>query len=133
MRGTQADVIVVDTHVLLWWLSSPRKLSRAAARSLKSARRVGVAAITPWEIAMLVTKDRITLDRSPLEWIRDALDTPRVELLPLTPAIAVHAARFPPGDPADRIIAATAVVEGVALVSADERIAALAGVEIIWD
>lgn len=126
-------MIVVDTHVLLWWLSSPRKLTRKAARALKAARRVGVPAITTWELAMLVTKGRVTLDRSALEWINDALAMPRVELLPLTPAIAVHAARYPPGDPADRIIAATAVVEGVALVSADERIAALAGVDVIWD
>jgi PIN domain nuclease of toxin-antitoxin system len=126
-------MILVDTHALLWWLSSPHKLSRRAARTLKSARRVGVAAISTWEIAMLVTKGRIRLDRPALEWINDALAVERVELVPLTPAIAVHAARFPPGDPADRIIAATAVIEGVPLISADERIAALAGVEIIWD
>lgn len=82
---------------------------------------------------MLVAKGRLRLDRPPLQWLNDALAEPRVELLPLSPSVAVHAARFAAGDPADRIIAATSVVEGVPLVSADERIASLPGVEVVWD
>ena len=85
--------------------------------------------------AVIFDMDGVLADTEPL-WQQAELEIFGALGVPLTPAIAVHAARFPTGalaDPADRIIAASAVVEGVPLVSADERIAALAGVEIIWD
>jgi PIN domain nuclease of toxin-antitoxin system len=129
-------VIVLDTHVLLWWLSEPRKLSKAATRALKATKTVGVPAISTWEIAMLAAKGRIELDRPVLEWLQTALQEPRVELLPLTPAIAVQATRLGAGfhgDPADGIIVATALVEAAPLVTKDQKILDFTGVETIWD
>lgn len=128
-------MIVVDTHVLIWWLSDPRKLTKKAARALKSAKRIGVAAISTWELAMLASRGRIRLDRSPLDWINTALDQPRVELLPLTPSIAVQSTRLGNfhGDPADRLIVATAIIEAVPLITADASIATLPFVEVLWE
>lgn len=128
-------MIVLDTHVLLWWLSEPKKLSKPAARALKNAKAVGVPAINTWEVAMLVAKGRIELDRPALEWLHAALQEPRIELIPLTPAIAVQSTRLGAGfhgDPADAMIVATAMVAGAPLLSRDERILGFGGVEAIW-
>lgn len=128
-------MIVLDTHVLLWWLSEPRRLSRAAARALKSAKVVGVPAVSTWEVAMLVAKGRIKLDRPALEWLQTALKEPSVELLPLTPAVAVQSTRLGAGfhgDPADAMIVATAIVAGAPLVTKDEKILDFSAVETIW-
>lgn len=69
-----------------------------------------------WELALLVEKERLSLDRELLEWVRDALAVPRVELLAMTPS-EVATAHQPrgalAGDPGDRLIVATALVEGV--------------------
>ena len=129
-------MIVLDTHVLLWWLSEPRKLSKAATRALEATKTVGVLAISTWEIAVLAAKGRIELDRPVLEWLQTALQEPRVELLPLTPAIAVQATRLGAGfhgDPADGIIVATALVEAAPLATKDQKVLDFTGVETIWD
>ena len=81
-------MIVLDTHAWLWWVSEPGQLGRMARRQIEAADRLGVAAVSCFEVAAAVAKGRISLDRSPLEWLRQALAVPRVELLPLTPAVA---------------------------------------------
>ena len=96
---------------------------------------VGVCAISLWEVAMLVVKRRLVLDRDPLEWMKQALALPRVELMPISPAIAIGAAGLPsafPGDPADRLIVATALDQRVAIVTRDARIRRFAGVATVW-
>ncbi len=84
---------------------------------------------------MLAERGRIVLDREVLPWVEQALALPRVELLPITPAIAVRSAslsrRFP-GDPADRIIAASAIVFRARLVSKDRRMKSLPELRILW-
>lgn len=126
---------VIDTHVWLWWLSEPGRLTKAARRALETAQRIGVPAICCLEVATLAAKGRITLDRPALDWMRDALAAPRVELLPLTPAVAARAAGLPaafPGDPADRLIVATAIIEAATLVTKDDRIRQSETVRTIW-
>jgi PIN domain nuclease of toxin-antitoxin system len=128
-------MIVLDTHVWIWWVSDPRRLSKDAERAIRSARRIGVPAISLWEFAMLRAKGRIETDRPPLEWVRLALALPRVELLPLTPAIAVHSSQLGGdfhGDPADRLIVATALAESAPLVSRDEKIHKYGGIPVVW-
>lgn len=128
-------MIVVDTHAWLWWVSEPGRLGKGARRSLEAAKRIGVPAICCLEVATLVNRGRITLDRPALEWMRDALGSRGVDLLPLTPAVAVKAADLPanfPGDPADRIITATAILESAVLVTKDDRIRESTLVRTMW-
>ena len=120
--------VLLDTHVLIWLLNGDRTLSPAAVTVIEQAAReaaVFVSAITPWEIAMLVAKGRLTLTRDVQEWIDDALRQPGVALAPLDPVIAVASTRLPGavhGDPADRLIAATARHLDALLVTADDRL-----------
>ena len=127
-------MIVLDTHAWLWWLSDPDQLGRVAAKRIQGSERIGIAAVSCFEIAAAVAKGRITLDRGTLEWLQQGLAAPRLELLPLTPAIAVQAAmlgRFH-GDPADRLIVATAILESAVLVTKDQRIRKYEAVSTIW-
>jgi PIN domain nuclease of toxin-antitoxin system len=128
-------LIVLDTHAWLWWASDPSKLGRLARHEIDHTKNVGIPAICCLEIASLAARRRIELNRSTLDWLRDALAAERVELLPLTPAVAVKAVDLPPtfpGDPADRLIVATAILESGLLVTKDERIRQFAGVRTVW-
>ncbi len=129
-------LIVLDTHVLVWWLNEPKRLSKSAARVIRSSRRIGVPAICTWEFSLLVAKGRLVVDRPALEWLQAALAEARVELLPLTPAIAVQSTRLGAsfhGDLADALIVATAQLEAAPLVTKDRKILDYDGVEAIWD
>ncbi len=84
---------------------------------------------------MLVAKQRLRLDRDTLVWIRQALADPRAEFLDLTPEVAVASSRLPadfPGDPADRLIAATALENHADVVSKDGRLRGWGGLVTIW-
>lgn len=103
-------------------------------RRIESARRILVPAISPWELAMLVAKRRLELDRPVIRWIGQALALPRVELAALTPAIAVRAAGLGAGfsgDPADRLIVATALEAGAPLFTRDASLRASPIVETV--
>jgi len=128
-------MIVLDTHAWIWWVSDPRRLSKPAERAIRRAKTVGVPAIALWEFAMLLSKGRIEVDRPPLEWVRAALALPRVELLPISPAIAIHSTQLGGnfhGDPADRLIVATAMSESAPLVSRDDKIQEYGGIPVVW-
>lgn len=128
-------MIVLDTHAWIYFAADPAKLGKAASRALKSAKRIGVPAISLWELTMLVEKRRITLDRDLREWIAAALSDRRLEVLPMTPPVvlAAHQLRGAlDGDPGDRLIAATAFVESASLVTKDERITKSGAVPTIW-
>jgi PIN domain nuclease of toxin-antitoxin system len=128
-------VIVLDTHAWLWWVSDPAKLGRAARREIGRATRIGVPAICHLEIAVGVALGHIALDRPTLDWLQDALALPGFEAVALTPAVAVKAAELPasfPGDAADRLIAASAMLHSAMLVTKDERIRAFDGVRCVW-
>lgn len=120
---------------LLWWVSKPVNLSRAARHRIGAESRIGVCAISCLEVATAVEKGRISLDREPLEWFEQALALPKVELMPLTPPIAVKATQLGrafPGDPADRLIVATMILKSAALITMDSRIRDYKAVITIW-
>ena len=125
-------LLLLDTHVLIWAVLNEPHLGPRAAKWINLAShedRLAVSAITPWEIAMLVSKKRITLQKDALEWIREALAKPGVSLVALEPEIAVNSTRLPfemPSDPADRILVATARSIGATLVTADKTLLAAA-------
>lgn len=118
-------MIVLDTHAWVWWAAGSTKLDARVRRRIDSAERILVPAISPWEVATLVRENRLEFDRPVLTWIRQALDLPGVEIVPLTPEIAVRAAGFGgdfPGDPADRLIVATALEVRAPLVTKDPNL-----------
>lgn len=125
--------LLLDTHVLVWLVEGYSSLGAAARAAIQRAAGqdgVVVSAITPWEIALLVSKNRLQLDRDVMNWLRDALAMPGVTLAPLTPEIAVASTRLPwetHGDPADRILVATARHIGATLVTADKALLEMVG------
>jgi len=128
-------VIVLDTHAWIFFADDPKKLGKAAVRSIAKTDRLGLASVSLWEVALLVEKRRLSLDRDLLQWMNDALADPRLELLPLTPAVvaAAHQLRGAlDGDPGDRIIAATTLVEGATLITKDVRITESGVVPVVW-
>jgi len=129
-------MILLDTHVLIWMASEPRRLSKKARAAIREARQktgVAIATITLWELAWLAENGRIQVTGSVESFVRATVA--RVILKPMTPEIAALAVRLPSGfpkDPADRIIASTAMVEAAPLVTADEQIRQARVVQTIW-
>jgi PIN domain nuclease of toxin-antitoxin system len=126
-------VLLIDTHVLVWMMFGDRKLGARAGDEIRQAcseERTVVSAITPWEIALLVSKKRIELYRDVQDWMNTALSLPGIRLVPLDPEIAVESTRLPwemHSDPADRILVATSRKIGATLVTADQTLLAMAG------
>lgn len=117
--------LLLDTHALVWLVEGDAQLAAAAQRAIAAAPAVWISAITPWEIGMLVVKGRLTLAKDVQEWMDEVLALPGLRLAPLTPAIAIASSRLPGelhGDPADRLIAATARHLELTLVTADAKL-----------
>jgi PIN domain nuclease of toxin-antitoxin system len=126
-------VVVLDTHVVVWWASDPHLLSSRAARAISRADRLGIPAIVFWETALLVRKRKLDLGMSVHEWAANIQAIPRVDPLPLTADIALLAdsLNIHP-DPVDRFIVATAIHHGVAVVTKDRLLRPLRIVKTIW-
>ena len=128
-------MIVLDTHALIWWSASPHLLSKAARRAIDDAEAIGVSSISAWEIAMLVQKKRLELDRPVEDWVRQAFEQKKMVELPITADIGLYAGSFDDtfhGDPADRIIAATTLLNGSALVTKDQNLRSMPALRPIW-
>lgn len=130
-------MILVDTHVVLWLAFDPGKLSTRARSAIDDARRnadgLAVSDITLLELSTLSSKGRIHLGIS-LESFLGEVEA-RFNVLPITGRACVRALALPltyPRDPADRIIAATALVEGLALLTADREIRRSKALPTIW-
>jgi PIN domain nuclease of toxin-antitoxin system len=124
-----APLTVLDTHVWIWLVEGDQTaLSGSAIDALERAASAGavrVAAISVWEVGMLVAKRWITLGRPVDEWIHAALRAPGVRLLPLSPEIAIESTRLPaplPADRADRMLIASARQLGGRLATCDRAI-----------
>jgi PIN domain nuclease of toxin-antitoxin system len=129
-------LIVLDTHAWVWWAGETGHLSPAAARAIGEAEQIGVCTISCWEVAMLVARRRLELKPSVEAWVAAALALPRVIELRLDARTATRAGALDresfPGDPADRIVYATAVESGARLLSRDTRIASFDPARVLW-
>lgn len=122
-------MILLDTHILLWWVGQPERLTPAQLQAIRAGESdsLGVSVITCWEIGKLVQLGRIDLGRAVDEWLEVALTYPGMQLLPLTPRIALASSQLPDGfrsDPADEILVATARLYGCPLVTSDRKLRA---------
>ena len=119
---------LLDTHALVWLLEGNERLgqkSRDLIKASAQAQSLYVSAITPWEIAMLVNKGRLSFGQEIGEWLRIALSMPGIQMVPLSIEISVASTQLPGdfhADPADRIIVATARHLGATLVTEDKLI-----------
>ncbi len=129
-------MIVLDTHIWVWWVHGDSTLSASIRALLDSSEQTGIAvsAISCWEVAKLVERRRLTLPCSVFDWLQQALSYPGVRLIELSPHICVESTQLPGEfhrDPADQIIVATARVLDAPLVSVDGKILEYPHVKLI--
>lgn len=130
-------MIVLDTHIWVWWVQDSERLSRLQAETIleNEADVIGISAKSCWEVAKLVEKGRLELSVPMDQWFDQALGYPAVQLLALTPDIAIESTRLGDDfnrDPADQLIAATARIYGCSLVTSDKQIIDYPRVETIY-
>jgi PIN domain nuclease of toxin-antitoxin system len=131
-------LIVLDTHVWIWWLSDadkiPSKSRKLLAESAKETA-IYISSISAWEIMLLEAKHRLEFSMDAQDWIAKAEALPFFRFVAVDNAIAMRSVRLPlpfTKDPADRIIVATAIVLGAVLVTADARMRKYPHVRTAW-
>jgi PIN domain nuclease of toxin-antitoxin system len=131
-------MIVLDTHALIWWADAGSKLSknaRQATRAESRRRELVASAISVFEILTLERRGRLEFKTPAAEWLANLRKLPEMTIHPVTDEIAERAGGLEeafPGDPADRLIAATALVLGVSLVTQDTKLRAVPNLPTVW-
>jgi PIN domain nuclease of toxin-antitoxin system len=130
-------VILLDTHVVVWLVSDVERLSRTARRTILESREKGdllaISCITLCEITWLAAKKRIEITTG-LEAFLTRLEL-LFSVLPLTSSVCLQTLKLPAGyptDPADRLIVATALAEGLTVITADKNIIDSGAVPTVW-
>ncbi len=126
--------LLLDTHIWLWSLLQPDRLTDHVRQVLtQDDCELWLSSISVWEALVLAEKNRISVDREPRLWVRDALLAAPVNEAPITieVAIASRTVGLPHQDPADRFIAASAIVHDLTLVTADKRLLACPDVRTV--
>lgn len=124
--------------MLAWLVAEPERLSRPAASAIRRARvsdGLAICSITVWELALLFARGILRSQGTVQSAVQNLLTRSGVVILPINAEVAAIASQFPedyPRDPADRLIGATAMAEGMALVTRDERIRDHSRVKTIW-
>lgn len=129
MSDRASELILLDTHVWVWGVQGDAKLGNSKTMMLIQegirASSVRVAAISMWEVAMLESKGRLGFGVPCTQWLRTATRWPGISVEPLSMEVAAESGKLPGsfhGDPADRLIVATARILGCRLITADQRI-----------
>lgn len=130
-------MILLDTHVWFWSLTEPDRLSRTSYDLIKRTPvdERAIASISIWEFAMMASKGRIQMKMGSEQWLKYATEKTGIQILELTPSIAIESCQLPGSfhaDPADRIIVATARINGATLITKDKKILAYPYVNSIW-
>ena len=117
--------LLLDTHIWLWSLLEPEKLSRRVLKALENPdNQLWLSSISVWELLILAERGRVVLDADAGEWVVRAMSLTPLREAPLTYEVALETRRIALAhrDPADRLLAATAKVFDLTLVTADERL-----------
>ncbi len=128
---------ICDTHILLFWQDAPERLSKKAKMALEESldkKSLACSDISFWEISMLFKAGRLRDDVSAEQYMNDIILTMSLTILPVTPEIAVLSQQdlFIHKDPADRLIASTAMIHRAPLISADSKLRNIEPLDIIW-
>ncbi len=122
-----SDLLLLDTHCWLWaQLGLIQNFSRAGLHAIRSGESEGklrISVISIWEVAMLEKKGRVALPMNVRTWVDQALSKPGIAVTPLTAEIMIESVHLPGemhGDPADRMLIATARVLGATFLTKDE-------------
>ena len=132
-------MIVLDTHIWIWWISNPEKLSTNAANAIETAVKengIIISSISTWEMALLIKKGRLNLSIDVRDWVRKTENLPFVRFIAVDNTISLRSLSLPGDfhpDPADRIITATALTIAAPLVTKDEKIRNYPHVKTIWE
>jgi PIN domain nuclease of toxin-antitoxin system len=133
-----ASVILLDTHVWVWWVTQATELPRKVGRFIDArieTEAACVSSISVWEVALLVQRKRLQLTMGVSEWIQKSEALPYIRFVPVDNRIALRSVLLPPPlhpDPADRIIVATAVELGAVLITKDDKLRTYPHVETQW-
>lgn len=125
-------MILLDSHTFVWLANGDKRLGSEARRLIREAFRDDSLYLSPislWEISLKASRGKMLLDRPLRPWMNDALRLTRAHLAPITPEIVLECAEVPAefhGDPADRIIASTARVASLLLLTDDGKLLDLA-------
>lgn len=117
--------VVLDSHVVHWWSAEPDRISAVASKAIANAGELAVSDITWFELAWLAKHERIVVTIPVASWLQQLAR--QVRTIPVSAAIATTAVSLPssfPGDPADRLIYATAIEQGLPLITKDRRLRA---------
>ena len=131
-------MIVLDTHTLVWWVNGDDSLSRKAKTLINKEMKEGeivISAISAWEIAMLVTREKLVLSMDVETWLKTVANIEALHFHPVDIEIAAKSVALPGEfhkDPADRMIVATARKFAAPLITKDEKIRAYPHVKTIW-
>ncbi len=131
-------MIVVDTHIIIWNALKPERLSKKAEKAISAANNsdgIIFCEISLWEIAMLMNKGRLIIDIEYIQFIKLILESNKYVLRGISPEIAwLSTGLFSDNnkDPADRIIAATSIIENANLITADKELGQSKEVATIW-
>lgn len=131
-------MILLDTHVWIWFLSNPELLSATAKSHIDKAMRnnaIYVSSISVWEIALLTLKKRLILTVDVGEWIAKAESLKFFNFIPIDNTVALNSVNLPPplhNDPADRIIISSAKELDALLITKDEKILNYPFVDATW-
>lgn len=131
-------MIVLDTHVWVWWVSGAETLPPKVRTRLKAAQRdrtIRISSISVWEVAQLVERGRLELTMDAADWVAKSESLPFLEFVPVDNRIAIRSTCLPGrfhSDPADRMIVATALSLGATLITKDNKLRRYAHVETLW-
>ena len=126
--------LLLDTHIWLWGLLEPERLTRRVEKALADpANELWLSPISVGELIVLLRKGRITLPNDVAAWVGKTMQDLELTEAPLTVevAVAISSMKFPHGDPADHFLAATAKVFDLTLITADEHLIHLPGIQVL--
>jgi PIN domain nuclease of toxin-antitoxin system len=126
--------LLLDTHIWIWMVMEPTRLSKRVARALDDAEnQLWLSPISIWELLMLTQKGRVELNEDAVAWTRRTLEQLQLHEAPLTTEVALETSTLSLAysDPSDRLIAASAKALGLTLVTADEKLIAATGIQVL--